>query len=103
MVKHPALYADVAQVEEYFFGKEEVRSANLRIGLFKGRGEHESDSRLRLMAVKRKPFIKFQCSECKRINYHIRKSRQKSGERKLELKKFCKWCKKKTIHKEGKR
>ncbi|HUW72216.1 MAG TPA: 50S ribosomal protein L33 [Candidatus Humimicrobiaceae bacterium] len=55
------------------------------------------------MAVKRKPFIKLQCSGCKRINYHIRKSRQKTGERKLELKKFCRWCRKHTIHKEAKK
>jgi len=45
------------------------------------------------MATK-KPFIKLQCSECKRINYFTRKSKGKTGitEKKLELKKFCRWC-----------
>jgi len=54
------------------------------------------------MAVKRKPFVKLQCSECKRINYFVRKSK-KLAEKKLELKKFCKWCRKHTVHKEVKK
>ncbi|MDP1538590.1 MAG: 50S ribosomal protein L33 [bacterium] len=55
------------------------------------------------MATKKKPFSKLQCQGCKRINYFTRKSKQKTAERKLELKKFCKWCRKNTIHKEAKR
>ena len=54
------------------------------------------------MATKKKKFIKMQCQECKRINYFTRKSK-KIIEKKLELKKFCKWCKKHTVHKEMKR
>jgi len=54
------------------------------------------------MAAGKKPFIKIQCSQCKRINYFTRKSK-KTAETKLELKKFCKWCKKHTLHKEGKK
>ncbi|MEK7587134.1 MAG: 50S ribosomal protein L33 [Patescibacteria group bacterium] len=42
------------------------------------------------------------CSKCKRTNYWSRKNR-KLVERKIELKKFCKWCKKRTVHKEGKK
>lgn len=53
------------------------------------------------MAAK-KPQTKLQCFECKRINYFTRKSK-KMGEKKLELKKYCKWCRKHTLHKEGKR
>ncbi|MBM3250798.1 MAG: 50S ribosomal protein L33 [Candidatus Nealsonbacteria bacterium] len=53
------------------------------------------------MAKKKKPFIKLQCSVCKRINYFTKKSKTMEG--KLELKKFCKWCRKHTIHKEGKK
>ncbi|MBW2646908.1 MAG: 50S ribosomal protein L33 [Deltaproteobacteria bacterium] len=45
--------------------------------------------------------IKFECSECKRINYHSRKNKKLLKDR-LELKKFCKWCKKHTLHKETK-
>ncbi|OIO46460.1 MAG: 50S ribosomal protein L33 [Parcubacteria group bacterium CG1_02_39_15] len=54
------------------------------------------------MAVKKKPIIKLQCQECKRINYYTRKSKE-AAEKKLELKKFCKWCRKHTLHKEVKR
>lgn len=53
------------------------------------------------MAKKKKPFIKLQCGECKRINYYASKS--KGLEDKLELKKFCKWCRKNTPHKEMKK
>jgi len=46
--------------------------------------------------------IKLSCSSCKRINYWSRKNKKKV-ERKIELKKFCKWCKKNTKHKEAKK
>lgn len=46
--------------------------------------------------------IKLQCKDCKRINYWSRKNKRKV-ERKIELKKFCKWCKKHTVHKELKK
>jgi large subunit ribosomal protein L33 len=45
--------------------------------------------------------IKFECGECKRINYFSRKNKKTLKER-LELKKFCKHCKKHTPHKETK-
>jgi len=53
------------------------------------------------MAKKKKQLIKLQCSECKSINYFTNKP--KSVEGKLELKKFCKNCRKHTIHKELKK
>jgi len=46
--------------------------------------------------------VKFQCDVCQRINYHSRKNR-KTVQKKLELKKFCRWCKKHTLHKEMKK
>ncbi len=46
--------------------------------------------------------IKLTCKNCKRINYWSRKNR-KRVERKIELQKFCRWCKKRTIHKEAKK
>lgn len=55
------------------------------------------------MPVKKKPFVKLQCSLCKRINYFSHKSKQKMGEKKLELKKFCNWCRKHIVHKELKK
>jgi len=51
--------------------------------------------------AKRKAFVKLQCQECKRINYFTHKSKE-SVEEKLELKKFCKWCRRHTLHKETK-
>jgi len=45
---------------------------------------------------------KLVCGDCKRINYYTQKNK-KVIERKLEFKKFCKWCRKHTIHKEGKK
>lgn len=46
--------------------------------------------------------IKLQCSKCKRVNYWSRKNKKKV-ERKIELNKFCKWDKKRTLHKEAKK
>ena len=41
------------------------------------------------------------CGECKRKNYSTNKNRKNTTSR-LELKKYCKWCGKHTLHKEGK-
>ncbi|MCK4540442.1 50S ribosomal protein L33 [Candidatus Parcubacteria bacterium] len=45
--------------------------------------------------------IKLECTECKRVNYFSRKNKKLLKDR-LELKKFCKFCKKHTLHKETK-
>ncbi|MBD3359505.1 MAG: 50S ribosomal protein L33 [Candidatus Buchananbacteria bacterium] len=45
--------------------------------------------------------IKLECTECKRINYYSQKNKKTIKER-LELKKYCKHCKKHTLHKETK-
>lgn len=50
----------------------------------------------------KKPFIKMQCSVCKKVNYFTKKTK-KTAEKKLELSKFCKWCKKHTVHKESRK
>jgi len=52
--------------------------------------------------AKKKAFSKIQCTVCKEINYFTKKSK-KAEEKKLEMKKFCKSCRKHTLHKEGKR
>ncbi|MBI5140096.1 MAG: 50S ribosomal protein L33 [Candidatus Vogelbacteria bacterium] len=49
-----------------------------------------------------KQLIKIACTACKRVNYWSRKNK-KLVERKIELKKYCKWCKKATKHKEAKK
>lgn len=45
--------------------------------------------------------IKLECSVCKRVNYFSHKNK-KTLKNRLELKKYCKWCKKHTAHKETK-
>ncbi|HOV38297.1 MAG TPA: 50S ribosomal protein L33 [Spirochaetales bacterium] len=45
--------------------------------------------------------IALQCSECKRKNYTTKKNR-KNTQGKLELKKYCKFDRKHTLHKEAK-
>ncbi|MDO8537183.1 MAG: 50S ribosomal protein L33 [bacterium] len=45
--------------------------------------------------------IGMRCSVCKRRNYYTGKNKKKV-ERKLDFKKFCKWCRKHTAHKEVK-
>ncbi len=39
------------------------------------------------------------CTECKRRNYSTNKNKRNTSER-LELKKYCKWCGKHTLHRE---
>ncbi|MDO8603808.1 MAG: 50S ribosomal protein L33 [bacterium] len=46
--------------------------------------------------------IKLACKTCKRVNYWTRKNK-KLVERKIELDKYCNWCKKHTVHKEAKK
>jgi len=41
------------------------------------------------------------CAECKRRNYSTTKNKQVHKD-KLELKKYCRWCKTHTPHKETK-
>ncbi|MBI5237862.1 MAG: 50S ribosomal protein L33 [Deltaproteobacteria bacterium] len=45
--------------------------------------------------------ITLACTECKRRNYSTTKNKKTIPDR-LELKKFCKFCKKHTPHKETK-
>ena len=54
------------------------------------------------MAAGKKPFLKVQCTVCKNANYFTKKAKSEV-EKKLELSKFCKFCKKHTLHKEGKK
>lgn len=46
--------------------------------------------------------VKLQCTKCKQFNYMAHKNKKKV-ERKLELKKYCNWCRKHTVHKESKK
>ncbi len=55
-----------------------------------------------ILPMSQDQLIKLACKTCKRVNYYSRKNKKKV-ERKIELKKFCKWCKKNTPHKEAKK
>ncbi|HXK34945.1 MAG TPA: 50S ribosomal protein L33 [Candidatus Paceibacterota bacterium] len=46
--------------------------------------------------------IKLACGNCKRINYWSSKNK-KLVTRKIELKKYCRWCRKHQPHKEIKK
>ncbi|MCL2818710.1 MAG: 50S ribosomal protein L33 [Actinomycetia bacterium] len=39
------------------------------------------------------------CEDCKRRNYTTKKNKMNNPER-IEFKKYCRWCKKHTVHKE---
>lgn len=41
------------------------------------------------------------CTECKQRNYQTNKNKKNDPER-IELNKYCKFCKKSTLHKETK-
>lgn len=45
--------------------------------------------------------VKFECGQCKRVNYFSKKNKKIIKQR-LELKKFCRHCQKHTPHKETK-
>ncbi len=41
------------------------------------------------------------CTDCKRRNYNTTKNKRKNPDR-IELKKYCRFCKTHTVHKETK-
>ena len=53
------------------------------------------------MAKAKDKYVKLECEECGRINYHTHKNHKTVKER-LKIKKFCKWCNKHISHKENK-
>jgi large subunit ribosomal protein L33 len=45
--------------------------------------------------------ISLACSECRRRNYSTTRNKKKTPDR-LEIKKYCRFCRKHQIHKESK-
>ncbi|MBI5794279.1 50S ribosomal protein L33 [Candidatus Uhrbacteria bacterium] len=45
--------------------------------------------------------VNLECTQCKRVGYQSKKNKKKLKDR-LEMKKFCKWCKGHVMHKETK-
>ena len=48
-----------------------------------------------------RPVITLACSNCKNRNYTTQKNRRNDPGR-IELKKYCRFCRKHTVHKEAK-
>ncbi|MEK7122691.1 MAG: 50S ribosomal protein L33 [Patescibacteria group bacterium] len=46
--------------------------------------------------------IKLECSECKKITHHTYKNKKKLSKVRLQLNKYCRSCRKHTLHKETK-
>jgi large subunit ribosomal protein L33 len=82
------------------FGKEDARSEQVRLPIFWNKrchyNSHEGFSGSPVREI-----ITLQCSECKRRNYTTTRNKKDQKER-IELKKFCKFCRKHTVHKEVK-
>ena len=45
--------------------------------------------------------ITLACTECKQLNYNTTKNKKNNPDR-LEMKKYCRFCKKHTVHRETK-
>jgi len=45
--------------------------------------------------------ITLACTECKQRNYETKKNKKNNPDR-IEMKKYCRFCKKQTLHKETK-
>ena len=54
-----------------------------------------------MASKERENMIKLECTECKRTNYFSRKNKKLLKNR-LELKKYCRHCRKHVMHKETK-
>lgn len=53
------------------------------------------------MAKDKRPIFELECSECKKRNY-VSERNPTNTPKKLEIKKYCQKCRKRTIHKEKK-
>ena len=63
--------------------------------------DHESHDKKEVgaMASDKRVAVTLECTECKRRNYITNKSKVNDRER-IELKKYCRWDRKHTLHKE---
>ena len=52
-----------------------------------------------LMASDKRVHVTLECTECKRRNYITKKSKVNDRER-IEMKKYCRWDRRHTVHKE---
>ena len=101
--------APVAQLVEHVLGKDEASGSKPLGGFFKILIFCDSVERIinsiggaQESGINMRETIHFQCTECSRINYNSTKDKKQNPER-LELKKFCAFCRKRTPHKETKK
>ena len=53
------------------------------------------------MASDKRSKVVLACAECKQRKYHTSKNKKNDPDR-LEMSKYCRFCKKHTVHKEAK-
>ncbi len=53
------------------------------------------------MAAEARVKVVLACTECKQRNYNTTKNKKNNPDR-IELKKYCRFCKKNTVHRESK-
>lgn len=95
-------YNDITSRKGSFFAPLHVRRGRykptylMRVGILRGQPLNLSGG-AELMRVK----ITLACSECKQRNYDTMKNKKNDPDR-LELNKYCRFCRKHTLHKETK-
>ena len=57
--------------------------------------------RCRTMAVGARVKVTLRCNECKQRNYNTKKNKKNTPDR-IEMKKYCRFCRKHTVHTETK-
>ncbi len=68
-------------------------------------GRYSEAPYLRLLIIQEVPNLRVKitlvCSECKQRNYNTKKNKKNDPDR-LEMNKYCRFCRKHTLHKESK-
>ena len=83
-------FAHIAQLVEHVIGNDEVMGSNPIVS-----------SILIITELILRDIITLECTSCKRRNYTTTKNKKKQSGR-VEYKKYCPWCNKRTSHKETK-
>ena len=82
-----------SSVVERFLGKEKVGSSTLLSG-----SKHQSQQVINSVM---RDTIQLECTDCKRRNYTASRNKKLKTEL-MEVRKYCRWDQKHTIHKETK-
>ena len=81
----------------YFFARYFKRSTGVAERLNRGRLDYRNNLGGAFMRVK----VTLACTECKQRNYNTMKNKKNTPDR-LEMNKYCRFCKKHTVHRETK-